>query len=120
MKKRLRTFFHSVSVVLVLAAGVACSKAEEKLGEKDQAFVKAYVDVLLVQAWYESLSVAERKSYNKPDSLNMVLAHHKTSRDEFQEQMLAYKSKPKLWKEVLKITLETIEEKRRSLSEKRK
>ncbi|WP_169304771.1 hypothetical protein [Chloroherpeton thalassium] len=99
---------------------MACSKADEKLTEKDKAFIKTYVDVLLVQAWYESLSSSERMNFSKPDSLDRVFAYHNTTRVDFQKEMQGYKSKPAIWKDVLKNTLEAIEAKRRVLSEKRK
>ncbi len=94
----------------------ACSKNESALLPENEAFVRCYVDIMIVHAAYETLSDSlQKQSFNKVDSLNLVFQKHQTTKDKFYNDLKTLKENEETWQKILKAALETMENKRRNL-----
>lgn len=104
-------------ILLILIAPVRCKSNKVQLSDEDKKFVRLYADVLLVQANYELADSQQKVSFKKMDSLKTVFAIHKYSPEAFNQSLEKYKQEPLLWKEILTMTMEKLESRRRWLSD---
>lgn len=109
-------FVFLVFHVLIGVSLTACSKNESELLPENEAFVRCYVDVMIVHAAYETLSDSlQKQSFNKIDSLNLVFRKHQTTKDKFYNDIKTLKENEEVWQKILKAALDTMENKRRNL-----